>query len=212
MSKFLFPKITHYCAALLKEQAMIPDRRKLQLNQLSAYITKCYQNKQTPQLIVICTHNSRRSHMGQIWLAIGADYFHLPVFNSYSGGTEATAFNKRAVTALDEVGLEVVEGTNLANPVYKLYWSYTMSPYKAFSKKYGDLPNPTTNFGAILVCTEADGGCPIIAGADYRIALPFEDPKAYDETPLETEKYAERCRDIGREMLYVMSRVEGGCC
>ena len=45
--------------------------------------------------------------------------------------------------------------------------------------------------------------CPIVAGADFRIALPFEDPKAFDDTPLESEKYTERCRQIGREMLYV---------
>ncbi len=207
MSKFLFPKIEHYCSALVEEANLIPDERKKQLKELSAYLGKSYQVKETPQIIVICTHNSRRSHLGQIWLAIGADYLNLPPLATYSGGTEATAFNERAVQTLDDIGLEVVKNGSVDNPVYKLYWSYTMSPYQAFSKKYDAKPNPTTRFGAVMVCTEADEGCPVIPGAGFRIALPYEDPKAFDGTDLERVKYEERCRQIGREMLYALSTV-----
>ena len=206
MSKFLFPKIKHYCKELVAEASLISEGRKAQLAQLSTYISQCYQQGATPKLIVICTHNSRRSHLGQTWLAIGADYFDLLPIGTFSGGTEATAFNERAVRALDELGLQVVAGEG-SNPVYQLYWTYTMPPYKAFSKKYDTPPKPSKDFGAIMVCTEADEGCPIIPGAAFRIALPFKDPKAFDGTDLEKEKYAERCRDIGREMLYVLSKV-----
>jgi len=209
MSKFLFPKISQYCKELLEEQELIPDDRKEQLAQLSSYISRCFQKGEIPQLIVICTHNSRRSHLGQVWLAVGADYLDLPSIATYSGGTEATAFNQRAVKALDDLGLEVVAAQKDAdNPRYKLYWSYTMPPYVAFSKKYDEQPNPSSNFGAIMVCSEADEGCPNISGAAYRIALPFEDPKAFDNTELEEEKYLERSRQIGREMLYMLNGVE----
>jgi len=94
------------------------------------------------------------------------------------------------------------------NPIYNIKWQETGSPYQAFSKKYDSAPNPTADFGAIMVCTSADVGCPIIAGADFRLALPFDDPKAFDDTPLESAKYTERSLDIGREMLYVLSQVK----
>jgi len=208
MSKFLFPKISQYCKELLEEQELIPKGRKEELQHLSKYLTQCFQKGETPQLIVICTHNSRRSHIGQIWLAAGADYLNIPAISTFSGGTEATAFNPRAVNALDDLGFEVVATQkNATNPRYKLYWSYTMSPYVAFSKKYNATPNPKSKFAAIMVCSEADGGCPVIPGAAFRIALPFEDPKVFDNTELEEEKYQERCRQIGREMLYVLSKV-----
>ena len=209
MSKFLFPKIIQYCEELLSEKDLIADARKEELKKVSRYISSAYATGKTPKLIVICTHNSRRSHLGQVWLATGADYFNLPKLETYSGGTEATAFNPRAVKALDDLGFEVVSDKKQApnNPIYKLYWSYTMPPYKAFSKKYDDAPNPTTDFGAMMVCSETDEGCPYIPGADFRLALPFKDPKAFDGTEQAAAKYAERCRRIGREMLYLLSEV-----
>jgi len=210
MSKFIFPKIIQLCETLLKEHPQIDSARKEELKKVSAYLSEVYAKNQTPSLIVICTHNSRRSHMGQVWLATGADFLDLPPLKTYSGGTEATAFNPRAVKALDDVGFEVVTDKAYApnNPLYKLYWRYTMPPYEAFSKKYDDTPNPSNRFGAIMVCSEADEGCPVIIGAEFRLPLPFEDPKAFDGTDLEEAKYEERCRQIGREMLYLLSEVK----
>lgn len=211
MSKFIFPKIAQYCEKLLQEQSLIAPERKEKLQKGSDYIRQVMAKGETAQLIVICTHNSRRSHLGQLWLAVGADFLNLPRLATFSGGTEATAFNPRAVKALDDLGFEVVTDKDQApnNPLYKFYWTYTMSPYEAFSKKYTDAPNPNTKFGAILVCSEADEGCPLISGADFRLALPFEDPKAFDGTELEATKYKERCQQIGREMLYLLSKVGG---
>ena len=205
----LLEKITNTCTELTKEFDLIPTERKQQLQQLSTYFTQKFQQQLTPKVIVICTHNSRRSHLGQIWLAVGAVYYGLPKVETFSGGTEATAFNHRAVAALQEIGFEIDSKENITptNPIYEVNWLKEAQAYKAFSTKYDSAPNPIQNFGAIMVCTSADKGCPIVAGADFRIALPFEDPKAFDDTPLESEKYTERCRQIGREMLYVLSEV-----
>ncbi len=210
LNNTLLEKITIACIELEKEFKLIPSKRKQQLQQLSGYFTQKFQQQITPQLIVICTHNSRRSHLGQIWLAVGADYYGLPKIKTFSGGTEATAFNSRAVVALQKMGFEVDSNKNISptNPIYEVNWLKEKVPYMAFSKKYDDATNPSKYFGAIMVCTSADKGCPIVAGADFRIALPFEDPKAFDDTPLESEKYTERCRQIGREMLYVLSQVK----
>lgn len=209
LTSTLLTKIATSCADLEKEFALIPSERKRQLYRLSEYFTRKFQDKATPKAIVICTHNSRRSHLGQIWLAVGAAYYGLPKIATFSGGTEATAFNHRAVAALQRIGFEIdsKEKVTPTNPIYEVNWLKEAHSYKAFSTKYDDSPNPTQDFAAIMVCTSADVGCPIIAGADFRIALPFEDPKAFDDTPLESAKYMERCRQIGREMLYVLSQV-----
>ncbi|EDP96903.1 hypothetical protein U8527_01155 [Kordia algicida OT-1] len=158
-------------------------------------------------MIVICTHNSRRSHLGQLWLALAADYYKLPTIETFSGGTEATLFHPNAIAAVKRVGFEVSIEAQAKNPIYNIQWKANQEPYQAFSKRFEEAPNPTQEFAAIMVCTEADEGCPFVSGTDFRIALPFEDPKAFDGTPQEEEKYDERCRQIGTEMLYVMSKV-----
>lgn len=185
----------------------IADDRKAQLETLSAYIQEKYNTQKTPKLIVICTHNSRRSHLGQLWLAAAADYYELPALETFSGGTEATAFNSNAVAAVQRIGFDISMLVEAENPIYKILWKEEQYPYNAFSKRFEEPPNPTAEFAAIMVCSEADEGCPFVPGTDFRIALPFNDPKAFDGTPQEAEKYDERCQQIGTEMLYVMSKV-----
>jgi len=209
-SSALLKQVEATCQQLEKEFSLIPIERKKLLFRLSEYFTHKFQQQETPQLIVICTHNSRRSHLGQIWLSVGANFYGLPKVATFSGGTEATAFNSRAVHALKKLGFDITSKKQKSptNPIYEVNWLNEDLAYEAFSKKYDGAPNPSINFGAIMVCTSADVGCPIIAGADFRLALPFEDPKAFDDTPLESEKYTERARQIGREMLYVLSQVQ----
>ncbi len=206
----LLKQVEDTCQQLEKEFSLISDERKKLLVRLSEYFTHKFQQQETPQLIVICTHNSRRSHLGQLWLSVSADYYGLPKVATFSGGTEATAFNSRAVHALTKLGFDITSKAykTPTNPIYEVNWLNENTPYSAFSKKYDSPPNPSENFGAIMVCTSADVGCPVISGADFRLALPFEDPKAFDDTPLESKMYTERSRQIGREMLYVLSQVQ----
>ncbi len=201
----LYPKLQSICRIFEQEYELISAERKIQLRELSDYIFHKIKNKQAVKLIVICTHNSRRSHLGQLWLAVAADYFQIPDIQTFSGGTEATAFNIRMVHALQNIGFDIdAEHADADNPLYDIRWKSGMSPYRAFSKKYENRPNPTTQFAAIMVCTHADEGCPVVQGCDFRIALPYEDPKTFDNTSLQNTKYDERTRQIGREMLFVM--------
>ena len=143
--------------------------------------------------------------MGQLWLAVAAEYLGLPTLTSFSGGTEATAFNHRSVAALKKCGLEIhSEDDKASNPLYEVRWKKEMQPYSAFSKKFSDAPNPSEAFAAIMVCSEADEACPFVPGAEFRLALPFEDPKAFDNTELESEKYSERAAQIAREILFAL--------
>jgi arsenate reductase (thioredoxin) len=208
-NQILKKEIADYCKSLEQEFQSIPENRKEKLIALSNYISKKIRENETPKIVVICTHNSRRSHIGQLWLAVAADYYQLPKIQTFSGGTEATAFNIRAVKALQRIGFQISnKEENTENPVYEIKWTDAMNPYLAFSKKYEESPNPKEKFAAVMVCSQADEGCPFVLGCDFRLSLPFDDPKDFDGTELEEIKYDERIRQIGREMLFVLFNTE----
>lgn len=205
----LYDPIEAECKDFEHAFGLIPAERKQKLQRLSEYVSLKLKVNQVPQLNFICTHNSRRSHLAQLWFAVGADYFQLPQIDTYSGGTVSTAFNFRVIRGLLKMGFTVAS-TDAAefNPVYQIRWKEGMEPLDMFSKKYDDAPNPKTNFAAIMVCSEADQDCPLVLGCEFRLALPYDDPKASDGTSGEEEKYEQSIRLIGLEMLYVTSRIE----
>lgn len=196
-----------FLASRESEFNKIPDDRKDRLKQLSDYISKCRAIGEPAKLTFICTHNSRRSHMSQLWASAAAAYYGISV-ETFSGGTEATAFNPRAINALKEAGFVVDALDRTSNPKYKITLSDSMNPIICFSKVYSEEPNPKTNFCAVLTCSSADKECPTVRGAKARIAVPYEDPKVADDTPGEAAKYSERSAQIAREMLFVFSQVK----
>jgi len=198
----MFDIIQKNCAALAAEFDQIPIQRKEQLKQLSAYLTKKILAGETPKVIVICTHNSRRSHLGQLWLEVGRDYYELPRLESYSGGTAATALHPNIVGALESLGFGIQSSSKGNNPTYELAWGKEHLT-AVFSKKYDATSNPRSNFAAVMVCESADQNCPLVLGMDFRLALPYNDPKVYDGTAEVSRKYLEKAKEIGREMLYV---------
>lgn len=208
MNSMIFPELKVNLDRLVESFDQIPENRKRSLETLSRYVAERHASGSINQVIVICTHNSRRSHMGQLFLALAADYFEVDSFVSYSGGTEATAFHPNAVGALRRFGFQIEsKDLSLTNPVYDCRWTAEMKPYQAFSTRFDESPNPKSQFAALLVCSDADEACPVVLGADFRLAHPYDDPKAFDGTDLESSKYYERAEEIGREMLYVFSLV-----
>ncbi|MCB0666911.1 MAG: protein-tyrosine-phosphatase [Saprospiraceae bacterium] len=200
-------ELSRYVEELIHESALIPDLRKEKLQQLATYIAKKILTDFTVQLIFICTHNSRRSHIAQIWAATAATWFDLSKVLVFSGGTEATAFNPRAVNALCKAGFEI-EGSEGTNPEYLVYYGENKTPLKCFSKTYDHLSNPKENFAAIMTCSDAEENCPFIPGAEFRLALTYDDPKVADNTPDETTRYTERVRQIGREIFFAFSLIK----
>ena len=156
----------------------------------------------------ICTHNSRRSHISQVWAQAAAHYYGIKNVETFSGGTEATAFNPRAVTAMKQAGFDISTIKEGSNPVYKVKFSDDAPALTVFSKKYDDDFNPKKDFAAIMTCSHADENCPLILGASVRIALTYNDPKDFDGTSQEAAKYSERVNEIGREILYAFSQVK----
>ncbi len=197
-----------YIKSVEKDFIQIPQERKIELEKIASFIqTKVKSGKQV-QLTYICTHNSRRSHFGQIWAATAAAYYGIPNVKTFSGGTESTAFNDRAVAACRRAGFEIKQITKDKNAIYEVKFATGEEPIKAFSKKYDDLSNPQSDFCAIMTCSQADEACPVVKGAILRVATPYEDPKAFDGKPEETSKYDERCKQIATETLYIFSKVK----
>lgn len=205
----IFPALSSYCQELEQKFQQISPARQQALLILSNYLIDQIQEGKTPSVTVICTHNSRRSHLAQLWLAIAADYYQTPSILTFSGGTEISAFNPRTIVALQAIGLNIKsKDLSVANPIYEVCWKEGMPPYLAFSKQYTDVPNPQNNFIAVMVCSHADIHCPIVAGSSLRLALPYEDPKAFDNTDLEASEYAKTCALIALEMLFVLKQLQ----
>ncbi len=202
----LYTKLSKYSIARTKEFDQIPQQRQDQLKEIGDWIVTNKLKNEKVMLTIICTSNSRRSHITQIWAKTAAEYYGIDSLETFSGGTEATAFNPRAIAALNRAGFQIAQLNNGTenNPKYSASIGQDMSGYLMYSKKYNDKQNPQTSFGAIMVCSEADKSCPVIPGAEARFSLPYDDPKFYDNTPSEADKYDERVKQISREMLFLM--------
>ena len=187
--------------------ANISEERKEILQPLADYIQHKANTQQAVRINFICTHNSRRSHLGHLWAQLAASYYQVHEVYCYSGGTETTVFNPSAVNALKEAGMHILRTDDSSNPVYRVRIPGQKKGIDAFSKKYTDPPNPTEGFIAVMTCVDADEACPIVHGARSRHAIPYEDPKKFDDTDEESDRYAKRCVQIAREMLYLFASV-----
>lgn len=198
--------IEKYCKELVSHFTEIAPERKLILQKISDYIKHKRVKYETINLVYICTHNSRRSHFGQIWAAVAAEYYQIKDINAFSGGTEATAFHHNAIKALERIGFSIHKKNDSSNPVYAVHFAEN-SFVVCFSKVYNDAANPTQNYAAIMTCSDAEENCPFIPGVELRIGTTYNDPKAFDNTAKQDEAYDERCRQIALETLYVFSLV-----
>ena len=191
----------------LNFESISAERRTI-LQPLVDFIQGKANSQQEIRLNLICTHNSRRSHLSQVWAQTAAAHYGIKNVFSYSGGTEATAMFPMAAKTLAKQGFQIKTIAEGINPVYAIKYSANAHPVIGFSKTFDDDFNPQSEFAAILTCSSADQGCPFIAGAEVRIPITFEDPKAFDNTPLQAEKYEERSLQIATEMFYVFSQIK----
>lgn len=205
----MFPALVRTIASLTPQLDEIPAERRASLDRIAAFVTTHRRSGAPARLTFICTGNSRRSHMGQLWAAAAARYHEIDGVETYSGGTEPSAFNPRTIAALERAGFDVAAPSDAGdNPHYAVSYAQNVAPIDSFSKRYDDPGNPSRDFVAIMTCSEADQECPLVAGAALRISLPYEDPKVADDTPEEAARYDERSRQIGAEMLYLFAKVD----
>ncbi len=201
----MFPKIEKICRKLESERDSISAERKQILENIASAIDAQIEKQGKAQLIYICTHNSRRSHFGQIWAIVAAEFYGMSsVIEAFSGGTEVTALHPNSITALETMCFQVKSDLAENNPRHEVKFGSDLST-TCFSKVYDDSENPQNHFLAIMTCSHADEHCPFIPGATSRFATPYEDPKLFDNTKLQDQMYLERAVEIGKEVLYMMS-------
>ncbi|MPR34305.1 protein-tyrosine-phosphatase [Cytophagaceae bacterium SJW1-29] len=201
----MFSEIRAYLESL--NIGTIPKDRQTVLTELRNYIAGKSARSEPVSLMFICTHNSRRSHLGQVWAQAAAAHYDIPGIRAFSGGTEATACNPRTVAALKRAGFVIIRSSEGENPTYKILFDEALPPVIAFSKVYDQHPNPDQSFAALMTCSHADENCPYIPGAEKRFAITYTDPKESDGTPAETSTYDARCRQIATEMKYLFSKI-----
>jgi arsenate reductase (thioredoxin) len=202
------PEIHALITELINEGHLIPAERKESLNELAENVELNIREYGLASLNFICTHNSRRSQLAELWFRTGVGYFGLEHISSFSGGTESTAFNHRMVAAIARAGFSVETVAEGENPKYIVRTNPQEMNYALmFSKKYNESYNPQKNYIAVMVCSQADEGCPVVFGASARVAIPYEDPKNYDDSPEESAAYDAKIKEIGREMLYVLKMI-----
>lgn len=202
----LFTKLEAFISSLNIES--ISDDRKQTLQLLINFIEDKVTNREDIRLNFICTHNSRRSHLSQVWAQMLAHHFGVKNVFCYSGGTEATALFPMVAATLKDTGFEIEKLSEGENPVYSIKYAADEHPVVGFSKKLDDPFNPESGFAAVMTCSQADEGCPFVSGAEKRIPITFDDPKAFDDTPVQAEKYHERSVQIATEMCYVFSKIQ----
>ncbi|PKB43874.1 arsenate reductase [Cellulophaga sp. RHA19] len=202
----IFEEINSFISNL--KDVAVSDERKVVLQPLADFVQDKVEKDQEVRLNFICTHNSRRSHLSQVWAQTMAAYFNIKNVTCYSGGTEATALFPMVAKTLSNTGFKIEKLAETDNPIYSIKYDVNAVPIIGFSKKYDDDFNPDSEFAAIMTCSQADGGCPFIAGAEKRIPITFEDPKAFDGTPQQAEKYQERSQQIASEMFYLFSNIK----
>jgi len=203
----LLPALQSYVTAVTSELDQVPSDRKAVIEAIAADLAALLKAGKPGRLTYICTHNSRRSHMSQIWAQTAAYHYGLDRVSAYSGGTEVTACNCRTVTAMRRAGFAIEDATTGDNPLYLVRYATDRPPIRAYSKLYNADRNPTRGFVALMTCSSADRSCPSVEGAVARHAIHYADPRLCDDTPTETAAYDERCRQIAREMFHLMAEV-----
>lgn len=202
----LFPPIQSYLKTL--PTAPIAAERQPELLRLADFLAGQLEQEGKAQLTFICTHNSRRSHLGQVWARVWAVALGLDQVHTYSGGTEATACHPHTLRVLAAAGFRIEPQSEGPNPHYHLHFSDHYPPIEAWSKVYSDPANPQTGFGAIMTCDSANEACPVVFGAAARFPIMYEDPKAFDGTEKEAAAYAERSQQIAAEMRFAMQATQ----
>ncbi len=204
----MFAKIEAFIHSLDREVEKIAPERQEKLRQLAQYCREQISEKEVCDLTFICTHNSRRSHMSQIWARTMAAWHQVSLVRTWSGGTIATAFHPNAIKAMEDAGFFILPLSDGENPHYRIQFSQEDPGKEVWSKAFSDKSNPQTQFAAIMTCTDADEACPFVPGANFRLSLPFDDPKHFDGSPQQDEKYRERSRQIAAEMCYVFEQAK----
>lgn len=186
----------------------IDEVRRKSLDPLIEFIQGKVDKRDAVKLNFICTHNSRRSQLAQVWAQTAAHYFNVSYVYCYSGGTQVTTIFPAVIDTFKASGFNINFLSDGENPNYAIKYAEMKQPIIGFSKLWNDASNPKDSFCAVMTCSEADGDCPVIPGAEERISIHYNDPKEFDNSPRKMEEYSLTNIKIATEMCYIFSRIK----
>lgn len=196
-----------YVATISSVAEEIAWERKALLRPIVSYLLEVISKEREPTLLFVCTQNSRRSMFAEVWAQVAAWNLGIRNFHSYSAGSGATALHPNTRDALNRTGILIEAISGGENPVYRAEFGDALPSMNLFSKDIDHPELPKKNFGAVLVCVNDAEACPFIPHADVRIPLPYSDPKKFDGTHEMIAAYDRCCREIAKEMFWVMKQV-----
>lgn len=200
----LFPEIKETLDSL--EALMHSTQREHFLGPIATYLQQKLDCKEPIRLVFVCTHNSRRSHLAQVWAQVLARYYRFGQVECYSSGTQATALFYMVLETLERQGFQVNPLSQGDNPIYAIKFGPDPHPVIGFSKELDHPFNPSSEFTAIMVCDQADQDCPFVGGAQARFSLPYEDPKKHDQDNPQ-KAYLDSSLQIATELNYIFSKL-----
>ena len=135
------------------------------------------------RILVMCTHNSARSQMGEGWLRKLAHEAGLEA-DIWSAGTEKTLVKPPAIQVMEEIGIDLKSHS---------------------SKTLADIPNPD-NFDAVMtVCDSANDACPYFPAQTRRYHVSLTDPSGHD-----LDRWRQSRDQIGRVMTVFVNQLAAG--
>lgn len=204
-----FPKIFSTFEDWNATPLPVNEERQGILINISQHICSLYKPNDGCSILIVCTHNSRRSQLAEALWSMAAEFYEIPQLVVSSSGTEATAFHPNALDALRQFGAQADIASDGPNPTYRVSWRVGMEK-KMFSKKINDtLESAEASIGMVAVCSDAAENCPVILGADWKLSLPYLDPKHADNTPEAPLVYQATLETIAKEALFIMKNVKG---
>ncbi len=194
---------------LILESDKIFPQRKVELEKFAQSMFDQLGKEEKSNVVFLCTHNSRRSQLAQVWLWTALAFFEIDSIRSFSAGTEETQFNSNMVEAMRRFGFNITAVAMGKNPQYivKLYNDPTIY-LNAYSKRMMHPANPQRNFISVPVCGSAAKKCPVLPGAFAIVPLTYKDPKLSDNTQFERRTYDEKVIEIGREILFSIKHLD----
>jgi arsenate reductase len=202
----LYPELENFIKSL--EIETFTADRKERLDKMIDLMLPALKAEESIHINFICTHNSRRSHLGQFWAQTAAAYAGFSKVFCYSGGTEATAIHPNILKVLEKVGFTKSQLSFEKNAIFSLKYHENAVPILAFSKVFDHPFNPSSQFIAAMTCSEAAENCPFVPGNIAKVMLNYEDPKIADGQANELEIYEARSKQIAAEMHYVFQTLK----
>jgi len=132
------------------------------------------------RILVMCTHNSARSQMGEGWLRKLTQEAGLEA-EIWSAGTEKTSVKPPAIVVMEEIGIDLKTHA---------------------SKTVAELPDPDGFDAVLTVCDSAHDACPNFPGQTRRYHVSLPDPSGHD-----LERWRQSRDQIGRVMTAFVSEL-----